>query len=184
MPDSSKLTRAFFERDVLNVAPELIGKVLTVRMYDNSFSRFMINETEAYRGMEDMACHASRGKTQRNEVMFNRGGLIYVYFVYGMYWMLNFVTGTEGNPQAVLIRGIKGYNGPGKLTKALGIDGSFYGIDLVTSGRIWVEDAGIRPAVKTGPRIGVDYAGEYWKNKPWRYFIKSPAPKRSLKTEK
>ena len=103
----------------------------------------MITETEAYRGAEDKACHASKGRTSRTEVMFRKVARIYVYFVYGMYWMLNFVAGEENNPQAALIRGIERFNGPGKLTKAIGIDKSFYGEDLITSQtasglRIWV----------------------------------------------
>jgi DNA-3-methyladenine glycosylase len=95
--------RGFFERDVLSVAPELVGKLLVIRSGESTFSQHVITDTEAYRGTTDRACHASRGKTPRNEVMFRHGGLIYVYFVYGMYWMLNFVTSTEGVPQAVLI---------------------------------------------------------------------------------
>jgi DNA-3-methyladenine glycosylase len=171
MDQGKRLSVDFFIRDVLNVAPELLGKNLVIRSANDKFQKFMITETEAYRGTEDKASHASRGKTQRNEVMFDAGGRIYVYFVYGMYWMLNFVAGEEGDPQAALIRGIEGFSGPGKVTKALGIDKSFYGEDLTVSNRIWVEDNNIVPYFKTGPRIGVDYAGEYWKNKPWRYFI-------------
>jgi len=171
MSDSCRLSREFFIRDVLFVAPELIGKRLVIRSENDAFSKYLITETEAYRGSEDKACHASKGRTIRNDVMFQPGGKIYVYFVYGMYWMLNFVTGEENNPQATLIRGVEGYDGPGKLTKALGIDKSFYGENLTSSKRIWVEDAGFLPAVKTGPRIGINYAGEYWINKPWRYSI-------------
>jgi DNA-3-methyladenine glycosylase len=166
-----KLPQSFFERDVLLVAPGLIGKILVIREGLLSPGRFMITETEAYRGEEDEACHACKGRTPRTEVMYHTGGKIYVYVVYGMYWMLNFVAGTKDDPQAVLIRGIEGFNGPGKLTKALGIDRSYYGENLTTSKRIWVEDAGINPVIKTGPRIGINYAGDVWKNKRWRYFI-------------
>lgn len=166
-----RLNRDFFTRDVLDVAPDLIGKYLVIRQGKNKPERFMITETEAYRGWEDKACHASRGETPRNKVMFERGGKIYVYFIYGMYWMLNFVAGNEGIPQAALIRGIEGFNGPGKLTLALGIDRSFYGEDLTLSERIWVENNDYTTMIRRGPRIGVDYAGEYWKNKPWRYYI-------------
>jgi DNA-3-methyladenine glycosylase len=88
-----------------------------------------------------------------------------------MYWMLNIVTGEKDNPQAILIRGVEQYPGPGKLTKSLGIDKSFYGEDLIFSDRIWLEDIGLVQPVKFGPRIGIDYAGEYWKTKPWRYFL-------------
>ena len=171
MNSGNRLSEEFFLRDVLDVAPELIGKILVIRLHNSDPRRFMITETEAYRGYEDKACHASHGRTQRNEVMFYEGGRIYVYFVYGMYWMLNIVTGAEEDPQAALIRGIEGFNGPGKLTRALGINKSFYGEDLTISDRIWLEDAGIRPPFKTGLRTGVDYAGEYWKKKPWRYYI-------------
>jgi DNA-3-methyladenine glycosylase len=171
MERGGKLLKDFYIRDVLIVAPELIGKYIVIRYKNNNFQKFIITETEAYRGSEDKACHASRGETRRNKVMFDEGGRIYVYFVYGMYWMLNFVTAPVGVPQAALIRGIEGFNGPGKLTKALGIDRSYYGEDLSTSGRIWVEDNGVKPSYKTGPRIGIDYAGEYWKNKPWRYYV-------------
>jgi DNA-3-methyladenine glycosylase len=171
MAKGKKLSRDFFSHDVLSVAPELIGKTLVVKTGYNSFSRYMITETEAYRGSEDEACHASRGRTTRTEIMYHEGGKIYVYFVYGMYWMLNFVAGERNNPQATLIRGIEGFNGPGKVTRALNIDRSYYGEDLTTSKRIWVEDSGIRPKVKTSRRIGINYAGETWKNKLWRYYI-------------
>lgn len=170
MEEVSRLPADFFMNDVLEVAPALIGMDLII-CRDNVPGRFMITETEAYRGLEDKACHASRGETPRNRVMFGKGGRIYVYLIYGMYWMLNFVTGEEGNPQAVLIRAAGGYGGPGILTRELGIDRSFYGEDLADSDRIWVEDRGIRPSFRQGPRIGIDYAGEFWKNKPWRYYI-------------
>jgi DNA-3-methyladenine glycosylase len=153
------------------VAPELIGKILVMRSSGNIIKRYMITETEAYRGAEDRACHASKGRTERTEVMYNNGGKIYVYLVYGIYWMLNFVTGEKNSPQAALIRGIEGFNGPGKLTVELGIDRSFYGIDLTTSQKIWVEDSGYKPVINKGPRIGIDYSGEIWKNKQWRYFL-------------
>jgi DNA-3-methyladenine glycosylase len=171
MTGVKRLKRSFFIRDVLHVAPELIGKTLVVRSEHNEIQRFMITETEAYRGAEDKACHASKGRTARTEVMYLEGGGIYVYFVYGMYWMLNFVAGEENEPQAALIRGIERHNGPGKLTKALNIDGSYYGEDLTVSDRIWVEDTGFMPEIRTGPRIGINYAGDPWIKKPWRYFI-------------
>ncbi len=171
MATDKRLLSDFYSRDVLLVAPELLGKILVIRSEKGILKKYLITETEAYRGVEDKACHACKGRTSRTEVMFRNGGRIYVYLVYGMYWMLNFVAGEENNPQAALIRGIEGFNGPGKLTRALGIDKSFYGIDLTTSQKIWVEDNSIKPLVKTGTRIGIDYAGEMWKNKPWRYFL-------------
>ncbi|HEX2969462.1 MAG TPA: DNA-3-methyladenine glycosylase [Bacteroidales bacterium] len=170
MEKGGRLDREFFIRDVLEVAPDLPGKNL-VFCSNGSIAKLMINEVEAYRGEEDLACHAAKGRTKRTEMLYHEGGNIYVYFIYGMYWMLNFVTGSEGIPQAVLIRGAGIFNGPGKLARAIGIDRSFYGEDLTSSDRIWVEETGIRPVIQTSPRIGVDYSGETWKNKPWRYFI-------------
>ncbi len=167
---SQRLPREFYIRDVLDVAPDLIGKSLVLKNSSGSCSRYHFTEVEAYRGIEDKSCHASKGKTSMTSVMFGNGGHLYVYLIYGMYRMLNIVTGTAGEPQAVLIRGAGDICGPGKLTNKLGIDKTFYGEDLVTSERIWIEDMGIKPVFKTGPRIGIDYAGDYWKSVPWRYF--------------
>lgn len=125
MDSDSRLKRHFYLRDVLVVAPEIIGKIMVVRLADGAFCRSTVNEAEAYRGIEDRACHAFKGKTSRTEVMFREGGYLYIYLIYGMYWMLNIVTGEEDNPQAVLIRGVDTISGPGKLTKSLGIDKSF-----------------------------------------------------------
>ncbi len=94
-----------------------------------------------------------------------------MYFIYGMYWMMNVVAGEENNPQAVLIRSVGNLDGPGKLTRALGIDRSFYGEDLVISERIWFEDCGVKPDIKTSERIGIDYSGDQWKTKLWRFYI-------------
>jgi DNA-3-methyladenine glycosylase len=171
MDTGIRLSRDFYIRDVLEVAPDLPGKILIVKLEKGVYKRLKITEVEAYRGSEDRACHAFKGRTARTEIMFHDGGRLYIYFIYGMYWMLNIVTGDSNIPQAVLIRGVEGYSGPGKLTKALGIDKSFYGEDLVLSDRIWVEDAGAVHSVKNGPRIGIDYAGEYWKSRPWRYYL-------------
>ena len=171
MVSAMRLPKEFYLRDVLEVAPELIGKQLIIRSEDNQIKRFLITETEAYRGTEDKACHAYKGRTNRTEVMFNDGGRIYVYFVYGMYWMLNIVTAEENNPQAALIRGIEGFNGPGKLSRTIGIDKSFYGEDLTVSDRIWLDDIGLVPVIRTGVRIGINYAGEYWSTRPWRYYL-------------
>jgi DNA-3-methyladenine glycosylase len=166
----SRLSKEFYTRDVLIVAPELIGKELVVRSDNNSFTRFIITDVEAYRGTEDKACHASKGRTRRTEVMFHEGGKLYVYFVYGMYWMLNIVTGNTDDPQAVLIRGTDKYRGPGILSRGIGIDKSFYGEDLTTSDRIWIEETGNILKYQTGKRIGIDYSGEIWKDKPWRFY--------------
>ncbi|MFP4620340.1 MAG: DNA-3-methyladenine glycosylase [Bacteroidales bacterium] len=170
---AKRLERAFYTRDVLDIAAEILGKPLIVN-HNNEQYHHAITEVEIYRGREDKGCHVSRGRTKRNEVMFHRGGLLYVYLVYGMHWMLNVVTGQTEEPQALLIRGIEDINGPGRLTRALGIDRSFNGEDLVTSSRIWIGDAVVnnREIIKK-PRVGIDYAGDYWKNKPWRYLLKN-----------
>jgi DNA-3-methyladenine glycosylase len=171
MAPGERLSRDFYTRDVLDVAPELPGKNLVIRLSDGSPGRFRVTEVEAYRGSEDRACHAFKGRTARTEIMFHEGGRLYIYLIYGMYWMLNIVTGRENNPQAVLIRSVENFPGPGKLTKSLGIDKSYYGEDLVFSERIWLEHDRINYPVKTGTRIGIDYAGEFWKSRPWRYYI-------------
>lgn len=169
MECSGRLTREFYTRDVLDVAPDLLGKDLVLKSVSGEISRFIITEVEAYRGMEDKACHASKGRTPRTEIMFHEGGRLYMYFIYGMYWMLNIVTEKEDVPQAVLIRALENITGPGKLTRTLGIDRGFYGEDLTTSDRIWIEETCRKPVIKTSPRIGVDYSG-IWKDKPWRYY--------------
>lgn len=167
-----RLTRDFFSRDVLDVAPDLLGKKL-VRQFENGEEiRLTINETEAYRGEDDLGCHASKGRTPRTEVMYHQGGLVYVYLIYGMYWLLNFTTGTEGHPQAVLIRGSAEIKGPGRIGRALQLDKSFYGEDLIISERLWVENNSAnstKPETTTAPRVGIDYAGEYWAGRHWRF---------------
>jgi DNA-3-methyladenine glycosylase len=171
-----RVEKPFFCRDVLEVAPNLLGKIIAKRNFDISISRYRITEVEAYRGEEDLACHASKGRTSRTEVMYADGGLVYVYLIYGMYWMLNIVTGEPNSPQAVLIRGIDECTGPGRVSRILQIDKTFYGEDITTSHRIWIEDEGTEINFETGQRIGVDYAGEYWAAKPWRFWINNKLP--------
>ncbi|MCF8335660.1 MAG: DNA-3-methyladenine glycosylase [Bacteroidales bacterium] len=170
---ANRLGRDFYTRDVLNIAGEILGKPIVVYQNDKQHSD-VITEVEIYRGIEDKGCHVSRGRTKRNEIMFDQGGLLYVYLIYGMHWMLNIVTGNIEEPQALLIRGLENINGPGRLTKALGIDRSFHGEDLVTSSRIWIGDVSVnhREIIRKS-RIGIDYADEYWKNMPWRYVLKN-----------
>ena len=168
---TDRLSPDFFLRDVLDVAPALIGKLLVRQFDDGRIERYRIVETEAYRGTEDLACHASKGRTPRTEVMFQEGGKVYVYLIYGMYWLLNLVTGNEGDPSAVLIRGIEGFSGPGRLGRELQLDKSFYGENLSTSSRIWVEDAEPVAEIKTSKRIGIGYSGEEWENKLWRFYV-------------
>lgn len=171
MEPGRRLQRDFFVRDVLEVAPELLLKSLVLIDSEGIISRYIITETEAYRGSEDKACHASKGRTDRTEVMYHEGGKLYVYLVYGIHWMLNVVTGLRDNPQAVLIRGLKNLNGPGRVTRTLRIDKSYNGEDLILSSRIWIEDSGNFADYKTSERIGIEYAGEYWKTRPWRFYL-------------
>lgn len=169
----TRLPKEFFTRDVLEVAPDLPGRVLVRKFRDDRILRLVITEVEAYSGEEDLACHASKGRTKRTEIMYADGGHVYVYLIYGMYWMLNFVTGRLNNPQAVLIRGVEAVSGPGRLTRLLEIDDSFYGIDLSNSDRLWLEEGAGKVGILTAPRIGIDYAGEPWLSKPWRFLKKS-----------
>jgi DNA-3-methyladenine glycosylase len=166
---STRVPGSFFQRNVLDVAPELLGKLVVRQFSDGNIRRYSITETEAYSGNGDLACHASKGKTPRTEVMFREGGLVYVYLIYGMYWMLNIVTGVKDEASAVLIRGLEGISGPGRVGKALQLNKSFYGENLFTSERIWIEDTQKILKFTTSPRIGIDYAGEPWVSKPWRY---------------
>jgi DNA-3-methyladenine glycosylase len=160
----------FYSLDVLEVAPQLPGMKI-VRIINGRIREYIITEVEAYRGTEDLACHASKGRTKRTEIMYQEGGQIYMYLIYGIHWMLNIVTGQKDIPQAVLIRGLKGFNGPGRVTRELTMDGSFYGENILTSQRIRIEQGLSYPKIYSSRRIGVDYAGEYWSSRPWRYYI-------------
>src|SRR5450759_3122719 len=126
MKSLERLSGDFYTRDVLVAAPEVPGKNLVIRLSDGSLGRYKITEVEAYCGSEDMACHAFKGRTTRTEIMYHEGGRLYIYLIYGMYWMMNIVTGEKNNPQAILIRGVEEFPGPGMLTKSLGIDKSYY----------------------------------------------------------
>jgi len=167
---TNRLPLNFFLRDVLEVAPGLIGKILARRFEDGRIERYRINETEAYRGMDDLACHASKGRTPRTEVMFRQGGTVYVYLIYGMYWMINIVVGEENVPEAVLIRGVEGVKGPGREGRVLKLDRTFYGENLATSQRIWIEDGEPVAVIKTSKRVGVEYSGQEWSEKLWRFY--------------
>lgn len=166
-----RLDRLFYRRDVLEVAPDLLGKHLVMSQAHGDRALYTITETEAYRGGEDLACHASKGLTARTEVMFGDGGFIYMYLIYGMHWMLNVVTSVEGSPQAVLIRGLREASGPGRLTRLLGLNKDFNGVDLLASELIGIEESGLVPSYTAGPRVGIDYAGEPWKSMPWRFVM-------------
>jgi len=170
-PPAQVLGNVFFDRPADRVARDLLGAWLVVRGPDRRIQRFLVFETEAYLGAHDLACHGSRGLTNRNATMFGPAGHWYVYLCYGMHWMLNIVTGPEGVPAAVLIRGVGDRVGPGRVTKALGIDGSFDGRPAARRCGLWLEDSGIavpRRLFERTPRIGVGYAGE-WAERPLRF---------------
>ncbi len=175
------LPQNFFKQPVLKAAKKLLGKFL-VRRFKTKEIALMITEVEAYGGFRDKASHASRGKTDRNKIMFEKGGCFYVYFTYGRHWMLNIVIGPKNYPAAVLIRGaaivlnnqkIKLINGPARLTKFLKIDKKFNGRRVNKKIGLWLEDRGfkIKPSqIIAAKRVGVDYAKE-WADKPYRFFI-------------
>ena len=173
----SILKQHFYAGDTLSVSRALLGKKL-VRKYRGNILSGLICETEAYLGSKDSASHAFKGKTPRNSVMFGSAGRAYVYFVYGMHYLLNVVTEEEGNPCAILIRaivpldGIKHMqryrgrggkdltDGPAKLCQALAIDKSLNEWDFTAGKKLWVEDRPSIPGrfIKKGPRVGIDYA--------------------------
>ena len=166
----ARLTSDFYKQDAITVAEKLLGKCI-VRLESGVKNYYKITETEAYLGQEDLACHASKGRTKRTEVMYSEGGSVYVYLIYGLYWMLNVVTGSANQPQAVLIRGIDNIIGSGKVGRELRMDKSFYGENLLSSNRIWIENAPDVVNFATFPRIGIDYAGDIWKDKLWRFVL-------------
>lgn len=190
---SKKLPLSFYQQeDVLEISRQLLGKYLFTH-FDNSLTGGMIVETEAYRAPEDRASHAyGMRRTKRNEVMYQAGGVCYVYLCYGLHSLFNVVTNQEGIPHAILIRAIEPIigtekmlirrrkqkidcnltGGPGTLSQALGINRSHNGLSLMNS-QIWIEDRGIvvrEEDILTSPRIGIDYAGED-ALLPWRFYI-------------
>ena len=197
------LAKSFFEKPTVEVAKNLLGKFL-VRSFGKAQDKkmvVMIIEVEAYDGFKDRASHAHRGKTARNAVMFGEAGVWYVYFTYGMHWMLNVVTGQKDYPAAVLIRGIAGVNdgrhlhqqnvmnGPGKLTKFLKIDKKLNGKEANRKSGLWIEDRRIYPdshgririagakggsalfVCRKSSRVGVNYAGKYWASRRYRFYL-------------
>jgi DNA-3-methyladenine glycosylase len=163
----------FFERPAAKVARDLLGKRI-VRAYGRGSSSFMVVETEAYEGVHDLASHSSRGRTPRTEVMFGPAGRFYVYRIYGLHWMLNVVTGSIGEAAAVLIRGVEGISGPGRVAARLQIDGSFDRREAVPATGLWFESSIAHPLkrrIASTPRIGVDYAGPIWAKKRLRFVL-------------
>jgi DNA-3-methyladenine glycosylase len=169
----SVLKEAFFDRDTPDVARDLLGKFLVRRIGGKTIA-YMITETEAYDGFKDKGSHAHRGETVRNKPMFGPAGYWYVYFTYGIHWMLNVTTREEKYPAAVLIRGIEGVSGPARLTKFLKIDGTLSGERATRKSGLWIEDRGLRldpKEIKKGPRVGIDYAGPHWAARHWRFWV-------------
>jgi len=183
MIEHKQIDTTFYQQDVLIVSPQLLGKIICLKA-DGSERYFFITETEAYRGEEDLACHCSKGRTPRTEAMYHNGGIFYVYLIYGMYYMLNIVTGKKDEPQALLIRGIKefdkktkkiiyDYNGPGKVGKVLGVNDAYYGMSVFNNDNFRIYDVNYfetENRIETAPRVGIDYA-RMWKNKPWRFIL-------------
>jgi len=169
-----KLPHSFFNRPAIELARDLIGTILVRRVRGREF-RARIVETEAYVGAHDLACHASKGRTKRTEIMFGPAGHAYVYLIYGMYDMFNIVAAGVDDPQAVLIRGavaLDGWqadlSGPGKLARALRITRAHNGLDLTGKILFLRKDRTTRVEIVTTKRIGIDYAGE-WKHALLRF---------------
>ena len=174
VPADPIIPSSFFERSVLKVCPELIGHFLVIQT-DKGELRHEITEIEAYDGPKDLACHAAKRRTARTEVLYGPAGYWYVYMCYGVHWLLNVVSGPVHYPAAILIRGIGAWGGPGILTRELGIDKRFNTLPANPGTGLWFEFNYERLKdfpFCTGPRIGVDYAGE-WAAKPYRYFKRS-----------
>ncbi len=188
------LPLSFYDRDVVTVARELLGMRL-VRCLDGQRIAGYIVETEAYRGEDDLACHAHAGITPRTAVMYGLPGRAYVYFTYGMHWCLNCVVDHAGFPAAALLRAIfptegleliesrraprrrpEWCNGPGKLTQALAIDGRLNQADLCDPyGELWIEAGRFVPDtdVVVGPRVGINRVAEPWRSIAWRFLART-----------
>ncbi|NIM95253.1 MAG: DNA-3-methyladenine glycosylase [Anaerolineales bacterium] len=193
MSTRERLDRPFFARSTLNVAIELLGQHLVRIDEDGVRLSGMIIETEAYVGVEDLGCHAHSGRTKRNAIMWGPPGIAYVYFTYGMHWMLNMVTEEDGFPAAVLLRGILPIdglerirsrrlvrsskdltNGPAKICQALGIDGQFNGHDVCGPESVLFIERGLdvdESLVTLSPRVGLNSVPEPWKSIPWRFQV-------------
>ena len=180
-----KLKPDFFQKAAPETARTLLGKFLVRRLPSGREIALMITEVEAYDGFKDRGSHAHRGQTPRNTPMFGHPGRWYVYFTYGMHWLINVVTGKKGYPSAVLIRGgvatgkdgktVK-VSGPARTAKFLKVTGKFSGLKADSKASFWIEDRGIRiPAkkIRRGPRVGIEYAGEYWAARRWRFWTEA-----------
>ena len=165
-----RLTEDFYLQHATELAPLLLGKLIC-RKIEDKVIKCRITETECYFGEEDTACHAHKGKTERTKIMYEQGGRAYVYLCYGIHSLFNVVTGNKDFPEAVLIRGVEGFGGPGKLTKHLQIDRSLNCENLISSDKLWLEDDGFKVIYKTDKRVGIDYATEEYRNILWRFIL-------------
>ena len=164
------LEREYFFAPATTLAKDLIGKLLCRRTPDGKVIKARILETECYFGEEDTACHAHKGKTERTKPMYESGGITYVYLCYGVHSLLNIVTGDEGHPEAVLIRGVEGAIGPGRATKLLEITLADNAMPLTEESGIWIEDDGSKPPkLERTQRIGIDYASKRDRERKWRF---------------
>lgn len=172
-----RLPKSFYQSDAETIAKKLLGQIL-VHNFEGQRLRARIVETEAYVGAHDLACHASKGRTKRTEVMYSKAGTVYVYLIYGMYDMLNIVTGEIDDPQAVLIRAVEPLenvvgktDGPGKLCKTMSITRQHNKLDLTDEKQsiLYLEKAKTVQNMVTTTRIGIDYAKE-WKDAPLRFY--------------
>lgn len=175
--DFMVLTQDYFLNRATELAPDLVGKLLC-RQVDGEILRLRILETECYFGQEDTACHAHKGRTPRTDVMYLEGGRAYIYLCYGMHNLLNLTTGAEGHPEAVLIRGLEGVCGPGRLTKRMSIDRSLNTCLLCPENQLWVEDDGVRLPFLATPRVGIGYASEEDQARPWRFVAETEKEKK------
>ena len=173
-----RLTQEFFDQDAVTLAPLLLGQYLCRRTPEGVL-RFVITETEAYFTEADTACHAHRGRTPRTELLYHRGGCAYVYLCYGVHYLFNIISGVENVPQGVLIRGAGTFDGPGKLTRALQIDKTLNGADLVCGNHLWLEQ-GEPVSYVTTPRIGIDYATEPYRSIRWRFVAEDSSQYKKL----
>ncbi|MEM7673726.1 MAG: DNA-3-methyladenine glycosylase [Verrucomicrobiota bacterium] len=173
-PKGWLIDETFFNNDTLSVARALLGQSLCRRLPSGEIISWPICEVEAYDGPADKACHAHRGKTPRNAIMFEPAGVWYVYLCYGVHELLNIVTGPQGYPAAILIRGAGGIYGPGRLTKALQIDRNLNTRPNALKTGLWIESSGKtlrQPEIQITPRIGIDSAGPEWAQKPYRFWV-------------
>lgn len=163
---------AFYDQPSLEIAPKILGAKLCHRGKDDLIKKFTICETEAYHGTDDLASHASKGKNQKNQLMFGPSNIWYLYLCYGVHWMLNLVTDREGTPSAVFIRATLEVKGPGRLTRKLSLDQSYSGIPNDPSANLWLEKSSLKPeTIKRGPRVGISGAGSYWSEVPYRFWF-------------